>query len=1027
VLKAIWHRPVQAVVIAMLSALVTACAVLTPLYQRALEQASVATELDHAPASSRQLELVSTGVLPDLYSDSDAAIPPLSADQLVGLVPAALRQWFLTPIPAVTLVAATGAGVPVHAEGRLLARAGACDHLRVVAGTCPTAAGQLAVSTADAKNFGWQPGSRVPAIEVLPKGTPGAAAQETFTVSGVYEPSRDGFWDGWALTGVSGTQPDRQLVAHDAWVADETALAGDATWRNPVQIVDLPLDRGAVGIDELLRIGPETTRFQHVQAARPSNDASIQVRSQLDSLAAAVRTGRGQARVTVPLLMVPLGILGLVVLSMALGAAADERRPEVAVARLRGRGVAGARAYLLRELLAVVLAGVPVGLVGALGLGWIARHWVLPGDVGFELRPPVWWALGLSVAAVSVTTVVISARVSREPIAALLRRVPRRRTGWTLGTADAVALTLAAAIVVAFATGRLTGPVARAAPGVVTLALGLLLARGVPPLATSAGRRLLARGRTGSGVALLQLARRSGTRGIIVLLTVSAGILVFAGDAVAVGARNRSLAAEQQVGAPMVATLTGGTVSAVEDAIGSLGPRAADVTPVVVQRSAGQDDQTNLYVEPRAFRRIAVLPGPASVRSALARIGGPGATPITVIGRHLTLQVSTTALVGSGEPVQLGMRLLGPDRATRTVTLGQLPTGDTPVRTLRAPVHCDAGCVLTGWVVSTSPANDVTGTVTVGAVRVDRGAAVPLGNASDWSVADSSAGGTLQAATASVPDSLAIQVANEGHSTVVLQHRWVPTVLPAVVSGSLPDGAAGSHFAGTGLDGNDVAMVAASRIPWIPSAGRDATISDLDLAGRAGAPLGPDAELQVWFAHADDALLSRLTKALRSRDVSVGSVARESEARDALGESPAAWSLRLGILVGVSCLLVAGLGLTIAAAATWRTRTRDLAVLGVNGTSAGTLGRISLGEQLPPVVLAVLAGAAGGVLAAHYALPSLPLLPTEPAVDLLDLSVPWGTVMVLSGAALIALGLLAWLLGLLISRRATLGRVLEPT
>ena len=91
-LKVIRHRPVQAAVIAALAALVTACAVLTPLYQRALEQASVQVQLADAPASATQLQLTSNGVLPDIYSGSRYARPPLTTEELNALVPTSLRR-----------------------------------------------------------------------------------------------------------------------------------------------------------------------------------------------------------------------------------------------------------------------------------------------------------------------------------------------------------------------------------------------------------------------------------------------------------------------------------------------------------------------------------------------------------------------------------------------------------------------------------------------------------------------------------------------------------------------------------------------------------------------------------------------------------------------------------------------------------------------------------------------------------------------------------------------------------------------
>ena len=85
-LKAIWYRPAQACVIALLAALVTACAVMTPVYQRALDQASTQVELDHAARGSTLLQLTSLGILPSYYTGPGDPIPALTAGELAALI-----------------------------------------------------------------------------------------------------------------------------------------------------------------------------------------------------------------------------------------------------------------------------------------------------------------------------------------------------------------------------------------------------------------------------------------------------------------------------------------------------------------------------------------------------------------------------------------------------------------------------------------------------------------------------------------------------------------------------------------------------------------------------------------------------------------------------------------------------------------------------------------------------------------------------------------------------------------------------
>jgi hypothetical protein len=114
------------------------------------------------------------------------------------------------------------------------------------------------------------------------------------------------------------------------------------------------------GIDQLLEPRPRITDLDLAakNVAPEGQDATVY--SGLPRLAASVGAEREQSRATIPLLMLQLGLLAVVVLWLVLAAATEQRRPEVALALLRGRGRAGAR-KLLRELLPVTLSGVPLG------------------------------------------------------------------------------------------------------------------------------------------------------------------------------------------------------------------------------------------------------------------------------------------------------------------------------------------------------------------------------------------------------------------------------------------------------------------------------------------------------------------------------------------------------------------------------------------------------------------------------------------------------------------------------------------
>jgi putative ABC transport system permease protein len=503
---------------------------------------------------------------------------------------------------------------------------------------------------------------------------------------------------------------------------------------------------------------------------------------------------------------------------------------------------------------------------------------------------------------------------------------------------------------------------------------------------------------------------------------VSAAILVFAADVVVVGARNREVAASQQVGAPMVATVTGGSVRAVRDLLRSIDPHGRKMTTVVVEHPLSVVDQTNLFVDRASFLRIATFRDAAAARGALGRLEPPAIKPIDVVATSVSVDVATeTFYENSHREVDLDLLLLGHDGVPMTVRLGQIGPGTSPNSTRQAEVDCAAGCVLTGWKVETDPGNTGSGRILIGPVRTDGGQVLDLGRRSDWTP-NLTEGARIQALDAG-PQSLTAFVSNAGSSSLVLAHHWVPAILPTVVSGELPSDSKGPHYEGRGLDGVSRPMTAVTRLPWLPASTRNATLADLGQTLRSGMDLGDQAELQVWFAHDDKNALAAVTKALRAKHMNVSHVARISAARATLDESAATWSMQLGVLVGLACLVVAGIGLAIGGAASWRSRARDLAVLRLNGVPERDARRISLGEQLPMVAVAVVTGAAAGVLAAHYALPTLPLLPAAPPVDLVDLSTAWSTVVLLAAMTALALGAVAAVVADLVFRRATPDRV----
>ena len=149
---ALRYRRVQGLVIVVLSALVTLCLVLAPLYTRALDQALVRTLLSDAAPQTTGLQLTS-------FSPTEPVLT-LPPDALAGLVPHAVRGLFGVPVGS-TSVDVRRMPLAGQPGGRLLTREGMCNHVGFTSGRCPTASGEIAVSAAQAAVYSMPVGAVV--------------------------------------------------------------------------------------------------------------------------------------------------------------------------------------------------------------------------------------------------------------------------------------------------------------------------------------------------------------------------------------------------------------------------------------------------------------------------------------------------------------------------------------------------------------------------------------------------------------------------------------------------------------------------------------------------------------------------------------------------------------------------------------------------------------------------------------------------------------------------------------------------
>lgn len=1020
--KVIRYRRGQAALIVTVAALMTACAGFGPLYERAIQQSLAGVKLSQAPVEQRGLALtVRAPSKVDEDADEDLGLVP-DEHAVAGLMPDDLAGYFEEPSTLRSVTVVSGPN-----EGDLVSGSAVCTHLTFRNGACPDRLGEVAVSTAAAEGHGWRVGNRVKVAEPPMDGKTDPSPAEALTVVGVYDVRPGDYWFGRPVTGRSGgaANPETGRAPIDDLIVAE-ATFGDSEqarpWVGARMTTSFPLAVEKVRVDDLMLLG-ERVEALGAEVVDPAvreswhPSARVSLHTALPALADEVDRGREQARIVVPLLMAQLAVLALVVLWLVLSAAVTQRRPELALAHLRGRGARGAGWWLIRELLPLVLTGYAVGCAAALGLSWVARHQTLPSSPPYEVPTAAVVAAGVALVVLLGALGLAVLRVAREPVSSLLRRVPARRSGWAANGAEGVLLTGSMVIVVAFAGGWLTGPMAVVAPPLLALSVGIGLAHLVTASAAALGQRLLRRGRYVAAVGAAMVARQPSTRQLITIVTIASALLVFSADALMTAERNRADAAAQQNGAAVRATVIGQDLLAVRRALADVDPDGDRVTPVVRMTAPGSGTVTDAVV-PDQYRRIALFPGQRAADLPWDKLALPTVSPLRLTGTSLRLRLDsevqiTSADADSSAPVLLNVTTAA--GAPLSVELGSVPPGSRS-QDLEVHLPCRRGCTVTAIGVRSSVAEDTSGSLMLSRLKTERGP-VALGDGDDWQRGSDT--DTMITPTGDGADGVELQIQVAGGITALTRHGAAPALVPAFLSG-VPD-----DVQGLGLDGVARQLDRVTKVPRLPAGAPATVLVNLDTISRDGTLLEAAAGIRLLFADDDPAFVAKVDAALRRHGSAIAQRTTLTEVREDLDDSAAAWAIELAVVVGAASIGLAGLAMLVVAATTVRRRSFDLAALRMSGVRPAAIRRVVLGEQLAVAIVAALAGATCGVVGAHLALPDIPIFAVAPKVSTLDLSTAWLAVLVAAAASVLALTLVGGLVARAAGRRANLLRLRE--
>lgn len=1046
--KAIRYRGGQSLVLVLISALVATCAAFAPLFSRSIDQALLRATLGRMEAADLKLN-----VLASRTSD-----PVLRAGAVESAMPQSLSQWYL---PGLSMTTANTEVVPAAGKKpspvRLLARDEACDHLTLTEGACPAGETDLLVSAADAKAWGWKVGSAL----VVPNH---GGQQVPYTVVGFYTAKPDA--DYWLRTEVQGKSGklieygDLVPGVDDFIVAEEGLTEG---WEGAQLSIDYRLKTSTITLDSLAGAGAA------VAALRPPNQATVD--SPLPRIATQVDDGMGLVRQLVPLLIAQLVAVALAVLVLVAGAAVAQRRPEIAVARLRGKSRDASRRIVMAELGLTVLLGLPLGVLIAVGLSELVRRFILPPGVPFELG---WQVPAAAVAAGLASLVVVYAAarpVLREPIASLLRRVPPATTSRSMRVTDIVLVVLAAVGVVGIVTGQVTGPMAILTPTLIALAAGALLGAFVVVAATRVGRRALIKGALGTALAGLAVGRRPTTRHVLLVVTAVTALVVFAANAVSVADRNRENRAELTVGA-FGALRTGSkdptAVARIVDELPAGQREHAMPVGIVAQRDP--DSTTTLAARPDQLRRVAFAP-PAQVALELDALDLPEQDPVLLNGDRLTARLAhDLSPVGFGfgpppegippsewkpgivdaEPLRVGITVTTPAGDVLTRDIARLPYDGKGTRSVDAALLCPAGCRLQAVWVQLAQGQEldaVTGTVDLAGFAVD-GKALGIDELAGWlkprEAADTPSGGAgfvidpstgmpvevegpptdLVTLSAAPGGGLRLTFTNTGRNAAV-NRADAPDLVPSLLSGRVPSGGSAERFDIQSLAGRTTPATAAQRVPALPYVGNRGALVNLDLMLRVGGRLPPSGAMEVWIDEQFPGGVAGAEKALRGQGLEVLSSRSLAEEKRLLDESATGWGLLLALFTAVLSLILAAVMLVVVAMTTGRIVTRDIAALRVAGVSGRDLRRAAVREALAPVGLAGVVGALCGVAGAVLAMPLIPLFDTPAPVPAPDLTPSWLVMLLAWLAAMLVLVVVASVLALRAARRGDSERLRE--
>ncbi|HEX8767888.1 MAG TPA: FtsX-like permease family protein, partial [Jatrophihabitans sp.] len=516
---------------------------LGPLYARAADESTLHDRLTESAAAAA----LHFSFTREVDTEGD-----LAATAALGPKPGSINAYPTTLVAtALSVRASTPAQVAIGDVGpntRMIWRDGACAHMVLTRGRCPSRPGEALASerTLQDPYNGWKVGTRLVLAGASPAiAGPGAPDEASIpiTVVGSYRlrSASDPFWQGRdyfnAHLGV-GDGPNTV----DGLFVDRSQLPTLLPRVLEVQ-VDYPIAPDNVQIADVPKLKADLSRLVQLRAEPgPGDYFSTDVLGVL----AAAQAEQKLINLSVLLVSLQLAALAWLVLFQVIADAVEAKGSEIALAKLRGLGPAATLRFGLAEPMLLVALATPLGLLG----GWLAVQLFTATALVPGTPVRLTWGTAVAVAASLAGSLAAAAAASRKtlrrPVLEQWRRTPGHQPSVLMLILDIVLAAAAIVGLVLLHRGGQDGsprPATLLAPALLVFAVALLGIRLLPLVLRPLLPLTRGSGRIGLFLAARQVVRRPAGLRLAALLAVAVGLATFAIAGEGVAGHNRELRA----------------------------------------------------------------------------------------------------------------------------------------------------------------------------------------------------------------------------------------------------------------------------------------------------------------------------------------------------------------------------------------------------------------------------------------------------------------------------------------------------